>query len=147
AYYGLGVSYMGKRDIVSADYYFKKALSVDPNNILALSDMADVLLIRKANPEEALRYARRAVSKSPPFYQPYLSLGNVLIVLQKDKEAGEFYKKALEHGVTAYMVPLSKARAYYLRGDIEKAKEQVSELRKFKNLPEQIKTIIEHGQM
>jgi len=147
AYYGMGLTYMSKRDIEHAYEYFRKALAIDPDNVLALSDMADVLLIRKANPEEALRYARRAVSKSPPFYQPYLSLGNVLIVLQKDKEADEFYKKAIEHGVTAYMVPLSKARAYYLRGDIEKAKEQVSELRKFKNLPEQIKTIIEHGQM
>ena len=147
AYYGMGLTYMSKRDIEHAYEYFRKALAIDPDNVLALSDMADVLLIRKANPEEALRYARRAVSKSPPFYQPYLSLGNVLIVLQKDKEADEFYKKAIEHRVTAYMVPLSKARAYYLRGDIEKAKEQVSELRKFKNLPEQIKTIIEHGQM
>ena len=142
AYYGMGLTYMSKRDIGHAYEYFRKALAIDPDNVLALSDMADVLLIRKANPEEALRYARRAVSKSPPFYQPYLSLGNVLIVLQKDKEAEEFYKKALEHGVTAYMVPLSKARAYYLRGDTEKAKEQVSELRKFKDLPEQIKNLI-----
>jgi len=142
AYYGMGLTYMSKRDIEHADEYFRKALAIDPDNVLALSDMADVLLIRKANPEEAFSLARRAVSKSPPFYQPYLTMGNVLIVLQKEKEADEFYKKALEHGVTAYMVPLSKARAYYLRGDTEKAKEQVSELRKFKNLPEQIKNLI-----
>jgi tetratricopeptide (TPR) repeat protein len=142
AYYGMGLAYMNIRDVEHAYEYFRKALDIDPDNVLALSDMADVLLIRKANPEEALRYARRAVSKSPPFYQPYLSLGNVLIVLQKDKEAAEFYKKALEREVAAYMVPFSKARAYYLRGDTEKAKEQVSELRKFKDLPEQIKNLI-----
>jgi len=142
AYYGMGVIFMNKRDIGRAHKYFERALLIDPNNVLALSDIADVLLIRKANPEEAFLYAQRAVLKSPPFSQPYLTMGNVLIVLRKETEAEEFYKKAIERGVAEYMIAFSKARAYYLRGDSEKAKEQIAELRKFKNLPEQIKNLI-----
>jgi tetratricopeptide (TPR) repeat protein len=142
AYYGMGLTYMNMRDVDHARECFSKAISSDPDNVLALSDMADILLIRRARPEEAFHYVERAVSKSPPFFQPYLTMGNVLVVMQKDTEAEGYYKKALERGVAAYMVPFSKARAYYLRGDAEKAQEQISELRKFKNLPDHIKNII-----
>lgn len=142
AYYGIGAAYMAKRDHSRAYEYFGKTISLDPYHVLALSDMSDLLLITKKNPGEALTYAQRAISKSPPFYQPYLSMGNVLIVLRKETEAEEFYKKAIERGVAEYMIAFSKARAYYLRGDSEKAKEQIAELRKFKNLPEQIKNLI-----
>jgi protein O-mannosyl-transferase len=147
AYYGTGLTYLSRRDVNHAEEYFAKTLSIDPDNILALSDMADVVLIRKGSPEDALRYARRAVSKSPPFYQPYLSMGSVLIVLGRDAEAAEFYLKAAEHAVPPYMVPFSKARAYYLRGDTEKAKSQIAELGRMKNLPERIRDMISHGQM
>jgi tetratricopeptide (TPR) repeat protein len=147
AYYGMGLVYMSRQDVNRAQEYFQKALTIDPDNILALSDMADVILIRKGPPDEALRYALKAVSKSPPFYQPYLSMGSVLIVLGRETEAAEFYRKAAGHNVPAYMVPLSKARAYYLRGDTEKAKSQIAELSRFKNLPEQIRDMISQGQM
>jgi tetratricopeptide (TPR) repeat protein len=142
AYYGIGLTYLGKRDVGHAHEYFSKALEIDPDNVLALSDMADLLLIRKEDPQEALRYAQRAVSKTPPFYQPYLSMGNVLIVLGRDEEADAYYERAQEKGVAGYFVPFSKARAYYLRGDAKKAQEQIAELRQFKNLPEHIKNII-----
>jgi tetratricopeptide (TPR) repeat protein len=143
AYYGMGLTYMGKRDIHRASEYFEKTLLIDPNNVLALSDIADVILIRKGNPEEALRYAGRAVAKSSPFYQPYLTMGTVLIIFGKEHEAENFYKKAAERDAPGYLVPFSKARAYYLRGDTEKAQNQIAELRRFKDLPDHIKNILE----
>jgi len=63
---------MGRSDVERAYGCFDKALSSDPDDVLALSDMADLMLLRKANPQDALNYAQRAGSKSPPFYQPYL---------------------------------------------------------------------------
>jgi tetratricopeptide (TPR) repeat protein len=143
AYYGMGVSYMGKRDITSADYCFKKTLSLDPNNVLALSDTADLMLIQHQSPEDALIYAQRAVAKSPPFYQPYLTMGNVLLVLGREKDAEGFYRKAVEHGLSDYMVPFSKARAYYMKGDITQAKYYISELKRYRNLPEKFKGLIQ----
>lgn len=143
AYYGLGVSYMGKRDLVRADYYFTKALSIDPNNILALSDMADLMLLKRQRPEDALIYARRAVSKDPPLYQPYLTMGNVLLVLGRDKDAEDYYRKAVERGMSGYMVPFSKARAYYMKGDVSQAGHYISELRKYRDLPEKFKGLLE----
>jgi Flp pilus assembly protein TadD len=87
--------------------------------------MADLMLIRKSNPLDALNYAQRAVSKSSPFYQPYLTMGNVLIILGREGEAEEFYKKAVARGVADYMVPFSNAMAYYIKGDTEKAQSQL----------------------
>lgn len=143
AYYGLGLVFISKRDLSRSYEYFRKALKIDPANVLVLSDMADLLLIRRENPEEALRYAERAVAKSPPFYQPYLSMGNVLIVLGRDGEAEAYYRQAREKGLSDYFVPFSKARAYEMRGDREKAREQIAILRKFKDLPEHMRRVIE----
>ena len=142
AYYGIGIVFMNKREIERASDYFNKALSIDPNHVLALSDMADLMLISKSKPEDALIYAEKAVSKSPPFYQPYLTMGNVLIVLGKEKEAEDFYKKAVEHRMPDYMVPFSKARAYYVKGDAEKTNYYLSELQKYKDLPKKIQNIL-----
>jgi tetratricopeptide (TPR) repeat protein len=142
AYYGMGVAFMSKRDVDRADEYFHKTLTIDPDNVLALSDMADLMLIKKENPQDALAYAERAISKNPPFYQPYLAMGNVLTVLGRDREAEDFYKKAVEHGMTDYMVAFSKARAYYMKGDAEKAQSQLAQLRRFKNLPEKIRSLL-----
>jgi protein O-mannosyl-transferase len=142
AYYGMGVAYMSKKDIHPAYDCFNKTLQLDPDNSLALSDMADLLLVRGSPPGDALVYARRAISKSPFFYQPYLTMGNVLTVLGRDKEADEYYDEALGHGMPGYMVPFNKARAYFLKGDKEKATHYVSELRKLNNLPENIRSLI-----
>lgn len=140
AYYGLGVAYISKRNLTLANEYFNKALSIDPGNILALADMADLMLIRKANPEDALVYAQKAVSRPSQFYQPYLTMANVLIILGKEKEADEFYSKALERKAPEYLVPFSKARSYYMKGNNEKANYYLSELQKHK-LPENIKNL------
>jgi tetratricopeptide (TPR) repeat protein len=146
AYYGIGASYLGKRDIQQARHYINKALSIDPTHTLALSDMADLMLMMKSNPDEALEYAKRAVAQSPPYYQPYLTMGNVLIVTRREHEAEEFYQKALSQGMPKYLVPFSKARSYLMRGEKEKAHQYISELRKYEDIPEEIKDIIQKSQ-
>jgi tetratricopeptide (TPR) repeat protein len=142
AYYGMGVAFMGKRDVARAYELFSKTLSIDPDNVLALADMADMTLIRKSKPEDALVFAQRAVAKSPPFSQPYLAMGNVLVVLGREKEADDYYRKAIDHGVAAYMVPYSRARAYYLKGDREKTRYYLSELGRYKDLPEKMRDLV-----
>ncbi len=141
AYYGTGVAYLAKRNIGLANEYLSKTLSIEPDNVLALSDMADILMPNKARLQDALKYAQRAVSRPSPFYLPYLTMGNVLIVTGKEKEAEEYYKKALDRGLQDYMVPFSKARAYYVKGDMEKAGYYYSELKKYR-LPEKFKETV-----
>lgn len=146
AYYGMGASYLGKRDIKQARHYISKALSIDPTHMLALSDMADLILMMKSDPDDAMVYAQRAVSQSPAFYQPYLTMGNVLIVNKREREAEEFYNKALEHGAPEYLVPFSKARSYFMRGDKERAYHFLSELKKYEDMPEKIRSMLQMNQ-
>lgn len=86
AYHGIGITYMLKRDLQHTEEYFKRSLSGEPDNVFILSDMADLMLIKR-RPGEALKYAQAAVSKKPPFYQPYLAMGNALLVMEREKEA------------------------------------------------------------
>jgi tetratricopeptide (TPR) repeat protein len=142
AYYGIGVAYMSQRNVQLAYDYFHKTLVLEPDNSLALADMADLMLIKGTDPQDALTYARKAVSKSPASYQPYLAMGNILTVMGREKEADEFYGKALAHDMPDYMTSFNKARAYYLKGDREKAGYYLSDLRRYKNLPENIRIIL-----
>jgi hypothetical protein len=45
-----------------------------------------------------------------------------------------------------YMVPFSKARAYYVKGDAEKTNYYLSELQRYKDLPEKIQKIAKQKQ-
>lgn len=143
AYYGMGTAYLSMRDVEKAAAYLQKALSLDPNNPLALSDMSDILLMRKD--PRAMVYAKRAVLHASLFYQPYLAMGNVLIVMGKDAEADEYYQKATERGLKEYMVPFSRARAYFIRGDNKKAAALLEEVAAMKNAPESLRNAASEG--
>jgi type IV pilus assembly protein PilF len=139
AYYGLGTTYLGMKDLERAERYIGKTLALEPLNPLALADMADIQLIRKEPPERAERFAAKAIAQSPTPYPPYLTMGNVLIVMGKEEAAEEFYRKAREHGAKDYLIPFSKARAYYLKGDAGKVKFYMKEVLSMKDTPESLK--------
>lgn len=139
AYYGLGTTYLGMKDLERAERYIAKTLALDPLNPLALADMADIQLIRKEPPEKAERFASRAIAQSPAQYPPYLTMGTVLIVMGKEEAAEGFYRKAREHGAKDYLIPFSKARAYYLKGDGEKVKYYMKEVLSIEDTPEPLK--------
>ncbi len=139
AYYGLGTTYLGMKDLDRAERYIVKTLALEPLNPLALADMADIQLIRKEPPEKAERFAARAIAQSPAQYQPYLTMGTVLIVMGKEEAAEGFYRKAREHGAKDYLIPFSKARAYYLKGDGEKVKYYMKEVLSIEDTPEPLK--------
>lgn len=142
AYHGMGVTYMLKRDIRHAEEYFKRALEVEPDNVFVLSDMADLMLIKRESPEKALAFAQRAVYKAPPFYQPYLAMGNVLLFKGEEREAERFYTNAVQRGAKEYMVILNKARVYHLKGESMRAGEYISLLRNLKGLPSRMEELI-----
>ncbi|MEW6570845.1 MAG: tetratricopeptide repeat protein [Nitrospirota bacterium] len=140
AYYGIGVAFMGKRDTRHAYEYFKKALDTNPDDALVLSDLADLMLIKNSK-RDAFLYAEKAISKSPSFYQPYLTMANVLIVHGEEKEAEKYYRKALRHNMPVHLLPFSKARAYFLKGDMEKMQYYLSEAQKYKDFHDRFKDL------
>ena len=142
AYYGMGAAYLSMRDPQEAAANFEKTLALDPRNPLALSDMSDILLMEKAPVEKAMRYAQSAVANASVFYQPYLAMGNVLIVMGKEREAEDYYQKARERGLKDFMVPFSKARAYVIKGDGKKAAALLEEVASMKDAPESLRKAV-----
>lgn len=143
AYHGMGTVYMSMRDVDSAAEYFRKTLTLDPYNVFALSDLSDLALVTASDGQEALRYAERAVSHAPPYYQAYLSMANALLYLGKERDADEFYGDARTRGMAPYMIPFAKARVYLMKGDKEKSAYYVRELRSMKDLPHNIRRMVE----
>jgi tetratricopeptide (TPR) repeat protein len=141
AYYGMGEAYLLKRDLAHATLFLNRTLTMDPGNVLAMSEMADILLTEKISFGRAKELASRAVAASPVFHQPYLTMGSVLIVGGNEAEAEEYFKKAKDRGAEDYMIPFVKARSYYLKGDSEKMRLYIRELLAMRSTPENIRSL------
>ena len=141
AYYGISAVYLSTRKIDEAVDYLGKTLAVDPHNPLALSDMADIMLVKKDS-EKAMSYAQAALANPTSFYQPYLVMGSVLTVRGEEEKAEEYYSMARERGLKDYMYLFGKARAYYMRGDNDKARSLLVKLVQMKDVPEKMRVVV-----
>jgi len=142
AYYGMGNVYFLRKEIDKAEAAIGRALALDPVNPLALAQMADIVLIRKGPIEKARQFAERALATSPPFYQPYASMGTVMVLLGKDADADAFFQKAAERGMSGYLLPYTKARAYFMKGNKEKATQYLQEILHMDDAPADLKALI-----
>lgn len=142
AYYGMGDAYLMKRDLARATDCINMTLKIAPDHVLALSEMAEILLTQKASAEKARGFAAKAVALSQAFYQPYLTMGNVLLISGSDAEAEGYFKKAAEIGAKDYVVSFSKARAYFLRGDKDKVIASLREVLLMEDTPESLRKMI-----
>ncbi len=142
AHYGMGNAYFLAKEIDKAETATARALALDPLNPLALAQMADIILIRKGPPEKARQFAERSVASSPPFYQPYASMGTVMVLLGKEADADAYFQKAAERGLRGYLLPYTRARACFMKGDKEKASEYLREILTMDDAPEQLKHVI-----
>jgi type IV pilus assembly protein PilF len=142
AYYGMGNVYFLIKEIDKAEAATSRALALDPINPLALSLMADIVLIRKGPIEKARQYAEKAVAASPPFYQPYASMGMVMVLLGNETDADVFFQKAAEPGLRGYLLPYTRARAYFMKGDKGKASLYLQEILRMDDAPTELKNVI-----
>ena len=142
AYYGMGNVYLAIKDIGNAEKLTGQALALDPANPLALAQMADIILIKKGPLDAAKQYAERALASSPPFYQPYATMGMVLVMLGRDADADVFFQKAAERGMRGYLLPYTRARAYFMKGDKEKASLYLQEILHMDDAPAELKNVI-----
>lgn len=142
AHYGLGNVYFLLKQIDKAEAATGRALALDQANPLALAQMADIVLIRRGPVEKARQYAEKAVAASPPFYQPYASMGTVMVLLGNEADANRYFQKAAERGLRGYLLPYTRARAYFMRGDREKAFVYLQEILHMDDAPAELKNVI-----
>lgn len=138
AYHGLAKLNLSKGDFKSAEENLTTVLKLDPYNIMALTDMVYLILIKGESISKALPYAEKSVLLNPPFNKPYLIMGTILIASNKEKEAEVQFNKAREYKALEYQVIYHKAWAYNIKGDIEKQRVLLIELINRKDTPPHI---------
>jgi hypothetical protein len=73
----------------------RQLLEDEPNNIEALTDLAEILIREKINPGEANQLVRRALDLAPENPTPYRQMAQIEIALSHYQEAEENAMKAL----------------------------------------------------
>ena len=91
AHNNLGVEYFRRKNFRKAEYYFKKALNINPNYAPALNNIG-VIALRKGKVKEAISYYKKSKEKDPNYLLAYKNLAHLYIKLGLKKEA----KKELE---------------------------------------------------
>jgi tetratricopeptide (TPR) repeat protein/2-polyprenyl-3-methyl-5-hydroxy-6-metoxy-1,4-benzoquinol methylase len=89
-----GVSYYQSGDMDKALQWYKKCLSIQPENIAALSNMG-LVLHTKDRLEEAITIYQKAIAIQPDFENSHYNLGNALKDQGKLEEAVTSYQKAI----------------------------------------------------
>ncbi len=141
AHYGLAMTYIGLGNLDKANAHIDRALKAHPDNIHALSAKARLVLYTKKDSGEALEYAQKALSLEPPFSEPYLAMGLILIYQGKDKEADRFFEKSKTVWGKApeHMINQTKADAYLLKEDKNSADIYFKKILDDIDTPEEIK--------
>lgn len=139
AHHGLAKLDMMQRRFDSASEHLGTALLFDPYNVMVLSDMAYLALLKGEGAGRALSFAQRAVVLNPPLYQPYLIMGTVQIASGNDKDAEKTFIKAKELNAPDYQLLFNMAWAYSITGNTERQAYCLRELLKLKDIPNNIR--------
>jgi len=90
----LGLCYMQKRDLGSAESAFRQALAIDPKNPFALGQVTRVLMMRGKS-AEALTYAKKAASAFPKDPSTQFMLGVIYLQNKNVDAAVPIFKKVI----------------------------------------------------
>ena len=96
AYYALlGVVEAQTRDFANAEQHLRKAMELDPNNLLAFSNLAQVQ-IAQGLADKAIATYQTWAQRNPRDVRPYIMLGMLQEAKNDWQKAQEMYKKAME---------------------------------------------------
>jgi tetratricopeptide (TPR) repeat protein len=138
-YQGIGKIFMTQGDFATAEKYFNRALQIESENFVILTDRAKLALLSGKGPEAAFPFIQKAVSMNPPLSEPYVIMGTVLTSLGAEEEAKTFFDQAIALKAPEYLVAYNKAFGYFLKGDRKGMRKSLQELLRLKNVPVHIK--------
>lgn len=92
-----GVEMIGSEDEFTErqEQSFARASALDPDDPYARNNLGTVLM-QQGRTDEAIRYYREAIHKSPDYYKPYANLGAAWARKGNSRKAINLYRKALE---------------------------------------------------
>jgi arylsulfatase A-like enzyme/Flp pilus assembly protein TadD len=126
-YNALGFAYWKTGDLENAKNTYEKAFSIDAENPPLLSNLGNLYLSffqKTKNPDDhkkAVEFFKRAVSLDPALAQGYDGLGLAYLVAGDLDSAIRSWEKALDISPSHAMVAYNLARAYFTKGNTQKA--------------------------
>ncbi|KAI0078189.1 protein prenylyltransferase [Panus rudis PR-1116 ss-1] len=120
AWYGLGTCYMRMSKLRLADYHFRKAAEIHPNNAILLGCVG-MVHERTGNLEDALRLFNEAIQLSPDNALVRYHRAKVLISLRRYSLAIQDLEQLRSSSPDESNVVFQLARVYRLTGDKVKA--------------------------
>ncbi|KZT28557.1 TPR-like protein [Neolentinus lepideus HHB14362 ss-1] len=120
AWYGLGVCYLRKNKLRVAEYHFRKALEIHPNNAVLLGCVA-VAIERRGDRDTALALYEQAVRTSPDNALVRYRRAKILIAKKRYKRAAEDLEYLRDLTPEESNVIFQLAKVYRLLGDELKA--------------------------
>ena len=138
-YQGIGRIFMAQGDFATAEKYFNRALQIESENFVILTDIAKLALLSGKGPDAAFPFVQKAVAMNPPLSEPYMIMGTVLTSLGATEEAEKLFDQAIVLKAPGYLVSYNKAFGYFLRGDTEGMRKSLQELLRMEDVPVQIR--------
>ncbi|MCL5036625.1 MAG: tetratricopeptide repeat protein [Chloroflexi bacterium] len=124
-YSAMGLIYFEKRMMPRAKGYFLKSLHNNPEDVISLEYLGNILMIDEKKYPDALEMYTKITKIVPNYPDGYFFAGSCLERMEKFDEAVEYFKKCMEldpNGVMkGYFAPRRIADIYYQLGDNEEA--------------------------
>ncbi len=126
-YNALGFAYWKTGDLENAKKTYEKAFSIDAENPPLLSNFGNLYLSfyqKTKNPDDhkkAVEFFKRAVELDPALTQGYDGLGLAFLVSGDLDSAIQSWEKALNISPSHAMVAYNLSRAYFIKGNTQKA--------------------------
>jgi protein O-mannosyl-transferase len=105
AYTQLGVAYYKIKDYKNAEKYYLTTLDNNPNDAVAISNLA-AIYFNTARYQQAIEMYTRAIELNPRFSDAMVNMGSCYGAMQKFPESIEWFMKAIE-------ISPDNAKAYY----------------------------------
>jgi tetratricopeptide (TPR) repeat protein len=124
---GMGMVYYYRRLMPRAKGFFMKALQSNPNDLMALELLGEILLTDEKNPRDALNFFLKIIELSPNYCDGYFFAGSAYERLGEKEKALEYFKKCMELDklgvLKGYFAPMRMGDIYLEEQQWAKAEE------------------------
>jgi tetratricopeptide (TPR) repeat protein len=124
---GMGMVYYHRRLMPRAKGFFVKALQSNPNDLMALELIGEILMVDENNPKDALNFFHKIIELSPNYSDAYFAAGSAYQRMGEKEKAIQYFKKCMELDklgvLKGYFAPLRIGAIYIEDKQWEKAEE------------------------
>ena len=124
-HYKLGDAYLSLAQLDSAAEQFQEELAVDPASCMALWKMGSVLLLKNANPEDALAAVNKALSLCPSLSDALPDRARAFMKLNRNQEAVTDLQAAAKADPTEPSTHFLLSKALRALGRVEEAQKEM----------------------